>query len=184
MDGSVPSWVAIAGTLGGFVAALVADALRDGRALRREREGRAEARRIAREDARDNFERDTLLELQDASHRLIRNSGRANAYEESRFRQSGRWPRGPLPEEIGGDISADVIRDVQRLRVRLLDGALRDLASELISACVHVTLSPTQIEADAEKSAAAHASLRRASDLYVALTEGIGERVRAILSHP
>ncbi len=105
MNQTVPLWVVIALPFAGYLAAAATEYLRGRQTLIREREARAEERLAARQDARDAFERTTLLEFQDAIAALMRNTARIHHESEMECRRSGTWGREQLPEEIGGEPS-------------------------------------------------------------------------------
>lgn len=183
MDATVPAWVAILGPLVGYAIAVGTELLRGRQARIREREARRDTRQAAREDARDSFERETLLQLQDAVAALMRNTARVQHEEEMEYRRSGRWGRSALPEEIEGEISIQFPRDVQRLRVRLLDDRLRELVNEWSSFAAAATIPAMREETDAEARLRSTAAWKRCSDLYIEMAEAIGERLRVLIAH-
>ncbi len=183
MDQTVPLWVAIALPFAGYLAAAATEYLRGRQTLIREREARAEERLVARQDAKDAFERTTLLEFQDAMAALMRNIGRIYHEAEMEYRRSRTWGRVKLPEEIGGEQSIQLVRDFQRLRVRLLNDALREKSAEWWAASIPATLGAMRDEDDAAARQRAEAALARSGALYQELSEAVGERLRFLIAH-
>lgn len=169
MDQTVPLWVIIALPFAGYLAAAATEYLRGRQTLIREREARAEVRLVARQDARDAFERTTLLEFQDATAAVMRNTARIYHESEMEYRRTGTWGREQLPEEIGGEPSIQLVRDFQRLRVRLIDDALRERSREWVEVSASVTLGAMRDEDDASARQRAEAAWSRSITLYNSL---------------
>jgi hypothetical protein len=183
MDGTVPVWLAILGTFLGYAVAFGSEYLRGRQTLTREREARKDARQAAREDARDAFERETLLQLQDAVGALMRNTARVQIEDEKEYRRTGKWGRLMLPEDLGGEPTIQLSRDVQRLRVRLLDDRLRAFVEQWSSLAAAATVGAMREEPDAEARARSVAAWSRCTDLYLEMAEAIGERLRMLIAH-
>ncbi len=75
----------------GYCLRLATEILSDARLVRREREARAAARETAHTDRRDDFQRGTLLELQDALLDFTRLSFELHQEDRSNFKSSGKW---------------------------------------------------------------------------------------------
>lgn len=183
MDQTVPLWVVIALPFAGYLAAAGTEYLRGRQTLIREREARAEERLAARQDARDAFERTTLLEFQDAIAVLMRNTARIYHESEMEYRRSETWGREKLPEEIGGEPSNQLVRDFQRLRVRLLDHDLREKSTKWWEVTVPATLGAMRDEDDTAARQRAEMAWASSTVLYEELAEGIGERLRFLIAH-
>jgi hypothetical protein len=183
MDQPVSLWVVIALPFAGYLAAAATEYLRGRQALIREREARAEERFAARQDTRDAFERTTLLEFQDAIAALMRNMARVHHESEMEYRRSGTWGREKLSEEIGGEPSIQLVRNFQRLRVRLLDDALRKKSTEWLEVSSPTTLGAMRDEEDVIARQRADTALAHSASLYKELTEAIGERLRFLIAY-
>src|SRR5205823_1421925 len=90
----------------GFAFSLWAEDLRDRRQQRRDREARAEQQRAereqrqeAREQRRRDFQRATLLELQEAMMDLARSYGQLHSHDVLTSRKAGEWTRSLSGEE-------------------------------------------------------------------------------------
>lgn len=94
--------------------------IQDKRTAVREREARDEARRDLRVTRRDAFQRDTLLELQDAVQKLGRGTAAAQHADEMTFRQSNVWRKELLPEDVNQQLF------VAQRQTTLLSSRVRD----------------------------------------------------------
>lgn len=182
MDATVPAWLAVVGTLSGYAAAFATEYLRGRQELTREREARREAKQAAIYEARDLFERETLIEFQDAAAVLMRNVARVMHETEREYQRTGTWGRSQLPDNVGGEPSAQLARDVARLRVRLLDDRLRTLAGDWSLAAAEATLPSLRDELDVDARSRNAVAFRTCGDLYRQLSEAIGERIRLLVT--
>jgi hypothetical protein len=89
-------WIPIATLLLGYIASLVTEALRDRRLSDREREARAAEREAVREshereriERRKDFQRETLLHLQDVLLQLVRTFGEEHNQDVMLSRKAG-----------------------------------------------------------------------------------------------
>lgn len=108
----------------GFGAKSVSDWFQHKQTLQRERETRDALRRDQLAERRANFQRQTLLELQEAIQDLARATGACSAYDEKVFRETGKW-QGPLRGELNQQVFV-ANRRVLLLAVRVRDKSLRD----------------------------------------------------------
>jgi len=178
----VPLWVAVVSSLGGYAVAAATEYLRGRQALVREREARREARQAAREDARESFERETLIAFQDTVAKLMRTVARAQHENEMEFRRSGTWGRRALPDDIGGEQQLVLVHDFQRLRVRVIDDNLRQLAEQWWAAGASSSVGALREEDDEAARSRANADWERCAMLYRKLVEEIGTRLRALVA--
>jgi hypothetical protein len=181
-----PYWFPVVTLLLGAVGGYLADALRDKRATRREAAAaeRADRREWAtaqrqRDVARDAFQRETLIELQDWLGKLGRATGASMHHDEMEFRSSGQWGRSLLGEEWNR-AHHEALVNVNRLRVRVLDDDVRQVVQEFSSVCVDVLLgSPADMSDDEGRMRAMHA-MDRVTALTPGMHELIGERLRQL----
>lgn len=178
----LPLWVVLALPFSGYLAAAATEYLRGKQMLVREREGRREAREAARQDARDTFERDTLIELQDAISALMRNVGQIHFQNEVEYRQSGLWGRKLLPDEIGSEPQASRAHNFDRLRVRALDEDVRRLCEQWWSSAARSMVPALQGEDDEEARLRAIAEWQRTSAIFPEVMERIGSRLRELFT--
>ena len=140
---------------------------RDSAARTLEREATTEAERRARQ-------RDTLLELQEALHRMVRAEAAAQHADLLSFRSSrgGKWRGTMLPEDVSAEAHAAAIH-VILLRERVLDDEIRLLCRRLADEAAAVDLAQSEDE-----------SLRRMDVVlatYEALNERLGTTLRSLL---
>jgi hypothetical protein len=158
-------WFPVVTLIIGAVLKAIFDALTDRRAARREREARQEQRRDAFHLRLIEFQRSTLLELQEVASQLARFTGQAQHQDEMAYRASGTWGKQPLTDEVDqGFLKAQT--DINRLRVRVRDPNIRQLAQQFFEACVEVSISKTK--ADSERA------FHQVSTTLIELHEHIG----------
>jgi hypothetical protein len=159
----------------GFGTKFISDWFQDKRTLQRERETRDALRRDQLAERRANFQRQTLLELQEALQDLARATGAANVQDERAFKETGRWQRQLLGEEINQQIFL-ANRRVLMLTVRVRDQALRDALNRFRN-----LTNDTEVT----NRNATHAELREASNVLfrsaVSSLEPIQERIGELL---
>lgn len=178
----LPFWVILALPLAGYLAAAATEYLRGQQTLTREREARRENREAARQDARDTFERDTLIELQDAISAVMRNVAQIHLENEIEFRRSGLWGRKAFPEEIGGEPQRVRTHNFQRLRVRVLDGDLRSLLDQWWLYASKSMVPALREEGDQEARLRATADWERAMAIFPEVMERTGSRLRDLFT--
>ena len=91
---------------------------------KRETQARREERLAAKEDRRDQYQRETLLALQEALAALIRTTATAYLQDKLAYRESGAWHKNYLPDDL-----AEELREAQSrtalLTERILDDQVR-----------------------------------------------------------
>jgi hypothetical protein len=163
------TWFPVVTLIIGAVLKAVFDMMTDRRTARREREARQDQRRDALRLKRVEFQRATLLELQKAISQLARFTGQAQHQDLLAYRGSGAGRKQLLTEEVNqGFLSAQT--SVGRLRVRVRDQRVRQLAELLSTACTNVVLSTNE--------AASEHALRQVTSALTDLQEQIGAILR------
>jgi hypothetical protein len=141
------------------------------RTMAKEREARASMRHDQRIASRIAFQRDTLLQLQDAVQKLARAAGRTHHLDEMAFRETKVWRKERLPEELNqGYLVAQTQTSMLSSRVR--DDRVRELVAQLKTASTDVVL--------ARDDRASHHGLQRIISLSEELHGRIGELIRTI----
>lgn len=117
--------------------------------------------RIQREKQEDDraerakeFQRDTLLALQEAIHDTLRLGARAHIEDCKQFRQTGEWVRGVLSAELDEDIRLSR-RKVAILIERIADDSLRSDIKLLVSLSAEGVLARSQKDAEVNQQAVA-----------------------------
>lgn len=165
------TWFPVVTLLLGAILKALFDAMTDRRLERRERAARQEARRDAIRLRHSEFQRATLLELQDAIVTLARFTGQSHYQDLVAYRTEGTWQREPNTE----DVSEGFLKSQQllsKLRVRVSNDRIRGLTKEVSSACADAVHAPD------EKSATL--ALGRMSDVLSELQENIGDMLRGL----
>ncbi|HLQ14433.1 MAG TPA: hypothetical protein VK256_01055 [Candidatus Eisenbacteria bacterium] len=109
---------------------------------RRDRAARTESR----QDQKDDFQRQTLLDLQEAVARFGRAVGRAHHQDIMAHRESGKWGRSLLGDDLDQEYVASQVH-LQLLRERARDDELRRLATRFQNLGVLVTMSQSKDQA-------------------------------------
>jgi hypothetical protein len=131
---TIPNWIAVLGLivapvtgLLGYVLAGRNERARDERAAKREAVARRASVRERLDEERHAFQRETLLELQDALQRQVRCAAKVIIHDRSTLREHGTLTQvGP---ELSGE-SYEIGVTTRRLQERVLDGALRGAVGE------------------------------------------------------
>jgi hypothetical protein len=168
---SVNWFLPIATLLLGYIAKSVTDWIDFRRTSERERNGREESRRDRLLERRADFQRQTLLDLQEAMMRLMRSSAEINHQDVVAFRKTGKWGR----QLVGDELSENhrlANASVTTLSVRVRDQSVRDLVRDLQSG------STAMVLCDSEQESTRH--LRTSSDAFNNLNGRIGELLRSI----
>jgi hypothetical protein len=173
-------WEGLAGTFsvlaGGFLT-IASGWFADRRLTARERGRRCEERNERLATRRDEFQRETLLALQEASQKLLRTTGAMYHQDVMEFRKSGRWQRQAFRDGRSEEYLHQNT-DTMLLGSRVADNETRALANELRRLASLVTLSEDEREAQVR--------LTSAAETQEALIYRIGELVRAldVTEHP
>jgi len=114
----------------------------------REREARKELREDTYRAKRDEFQREALLELQEAAQSLVRATGMQHHEDVMASRTGGKWGVNRYSEGTSdGYLQANV--RVLRFSVRVQDESIRSLAKNLSSACSNHVFCKSENEAEA-----------------------------------
>jgi hypothetical protein len=100
------------------------------------------------------FQRETLLALQEAIHDALRLSAKAHIEDAERFRETGEWTRGFLSEEVNEGLRLSR-RKVAILIERVTEDSLRSDVKSLMSLSAERVLARTEQQAEMNKQALA-----------------------------
>lgn len=143
------TWFPVVTLLMGTVLGGVLEALRDRRAMHREAVARHHAQGLADRLRRQEFQRATLLSLQDECTRLTRIIGQMHHHDMISFREGkGGWGKTPMPDDLSNGALA-AMQNVNKLRVRLVDDDLRKMVAQLGRIYSDTGLARTEEAADA-----------------------------------
>ncbi|MGC5796580.1 hypothetical protein [Sphingomonas sp. NFX23] len=136
-----------------------------------EREARAEMRREAAAARRVEFQRVTLLELQEAMHALVRDTCDAQLDDVRISRDAGEWTQGKHHNDFSEMVRKGQGR-TQLLKTRVLDDEIRELVRTIKRSC------SASLASESEK--ASLTSLDEATRAMVDLNERIGQTLRKL----
>ncbi|WP_404415995.1 hypothetical protein [Brevundimonas vesicularis] len=144
----MPDWFGtVFGVIAGGALTLFAGWLADKRLTDRERERRCEERRERVSIRRSDFQRETLLALQTASQKLIRNTGASLFQDFVAHREGGEWQRQQLPNNLSDD-NLHWTTETMLLASRVRDDEVRGLVNRLRGECTAVGFSRDEAEAE------------------------------------
>jgi hypothetical protein len=175
-------WLIAGTTLSGFLAGFLTEWFRDTRARKREHEAaeatsqresaaRNATRREQRFERRTSFQRQTLLDLQNSTQRLLRATGRMNHLDSMALRSGGEWHGQLYPQDLNDEANGANVQTML-LAARVRDASIRSMTEELRSKCNSVLFCKD--EADGEHI------LVDAGNTFGKLNERIGEQLRRL----
>ena len=126
-DISSAAWFPVVTLVAGYIMKAISDRLDHTRAVQRERENRRETRRAQLAERSAEFQRTTLLDLQEAIQDLLRASGSIIHADTMSFRTTGEWRRQKLPEGLS-EAQFEANRKCILLTVRVRNDEIRNLA--------------------------------------------------------
>jgi hypothetical protein len=177
--GSSWTWLPAALTaFGGFATAALSyvllrssDARKDERTYQREKAARDEARRDAIIERRNDFQRRTLLHLQDAVQASIRNAAQMHHLDTMAKREGKAWHSQYYPDDLSDKTLLANTRTT-KLGVRVRDENIRILVDQFKSECADVLFSSSEQDGDRK--------LSQASDSFKLLNDLIGIALRQL----
>jgi hypothetical protein len=184
---TVPNWLALLGLvvpaaagLAGYVLAGRNERARDERAAAREAMARRALVRERLDEQRHAFQRETLLELQDALQRLVRCAARTILHDQKTLKEHGTLTL--LGEELNEE-SYEIGVATRRLQERVLDPALRDAVEQFRSHVSGVEASFVVVNELSAEDGIKHlqGQLRTMTEHYVVVNELVGTALRVEL---
>jgi hypothetical protein len=170
-DGSGSSWLPFATLMIGYGVKSIEDWIQHRREMAKDREGRLATQRDQRIANRITFQRETLLQLQEAVQKLGRATGRTNHLDEMAFRKTNEWGKQMLPEDLNeGYFAASTQTALLSSRVR--DDTVRQLTESFRAVSSKAIL--------AETAADAHSQLQSLMGISNELHGRIGKLIRTI----
>lgn len=168
----MPGWIGtFLGVIAGGALTMFAGWLADKRLTDREREKRNEERRERIAIRRSDFQRETLLALQAATQKLIRNAGASLHQDIVAHRTGAEWQRQQLPDGLSDD-HLHWTTETMLLASRVRDDQVRNLADQLRSQATKVGFSSNEPEAESR--------MAEAATTHAALNDRIGLLIREI----
>lgn len=168
----MPTWLATTvSVIAGGVLTMLAAWLGDLRVTERDRERRREERLERLVTRRNDFQRETLLALQVASQKLVRNAAASLHQDIVAHRNGGKWQRQQLPDELS-EGQLRLVTETMLLASRVRDDEIRALADQLRSEATAVGSSASEREAESR--------MTTAGETQSTLNRRIGEIVRGL----
>jgi hypothetical protein len=147
------------------------DTLADTRRANRERAAREHEQRRAAQLRRIEFQRETLLNLQDLISAQARTCGKMHVHDIHNRGAPGGWASVPLDPEISEQFRHHQ-SELARLCVRVRDNALREKAKEFSAACTQIVLARSALDGQR--------SFHGAVDVSIELNEQVGQQLRTL----
>jgi hypothetical protein len=167
----VAGWFPVFTLLLGYAMKAFSDWLQHRRTTEREREARAAARQDERANRRVAFQRQTLLDLQEAMMQLIRSAGAMHHRDVMEFRKTGKWQKQLFGEELNENARLANAR-TSMLAVRVRDDPVRDLVQTVKSHAIAAAMCGSQEEGERAMTAMGAA--------FEQLNQRIGETLRKL----
>ena len=165
----MPDWFPVLTLLIGYGTKSLQDFVQHRWTVGREREAREAARRDQRSERRNQFQRETLLELQDAAFQLSRATGRICHLDKMAIQETGK--KRPLPDDLDeGYRLAQVRTDMLSVRVR--DQATRELVKRFRELSTEGVFAEIQDNRDL--------AINAVLDSQIKLNARIGELLRTL----
>jgi hypothetical protein len=147
----------------GFASSQLAEWLKDRRAYEREQASRLSTRRDKQLERRNDFQRQTLLDLQEAVQKIIRNAAKMHHLDIMAQRGGQAWHTTRFPDGVNNGSRLDNVQ-ATKLVVRVRDGNIRSLAERFKTECTAVLFADSEQDGEA-KLAKAAASFQLLNDL-------------------
>jgi hypothetical protein len=171
MPDAAAGWFPVFTLLVGYVTKASTDWLQHRSTAERERQAREAARRDQLAERRAAFQRQTLLDLQEAIMQLVRTAGAMHYEDVMAFRTTGKWQKQLIGEELAEKSRLANAR-TSMLAVRVRDDSARDLVQIVKDHATATVMSGSQEEGDR-----AMASMGAA---FEDLNQRIGEILRTL----
>lgn len=163
-------WFPVLTAFLGFAVKSLTDWFQDRRSARREREAREASRQEQRFERRIAFQRQTLLELQEAIFDLTRSTSELYLHDSNAYKASGQWGRSSFDDELSERARLCQAR-ASMLYVRVRDDTTRELT-------VKVKQYSTDVAFRSKTAAEAFNSVTNIAQVSDELNERIGELLR------
>jgi hypothetical protein len=164
-------WFPVFTLLLGYFTKYVSDWVHHKRDLERDRETRKEARRDQLAEHLTTFQRQTLLDLQEAVMDVARTTGAAHHLDEMAYREIGQWQK----QLLGDDLDQESLLAMRRtaiLSVRVRDSSLRELVKTFRQCAAQTSIG---VSRDASNSA-----MNSMAAVFEQVQERVGELLRTL----
>ncbi|MET4675887.1 MULTISPECIES: hypothetical protein [unclassified Luteibacter] len=145
------------------------DFILEGQKAKREIQARLESNAETRRARAVDFQRETLLDLQEALQGMARATGRTNFEDIMNYRATKKWQSTRLSEDASAKFQEFAVK-VTRLRVRVEDDETRNMTAEFSNRCTSVSRASDENDSDLK--------LAEAIQVFSKLNERIGDLLR------
>lgn len=148
---SIPTntWLPLLTGLGGYLLSLLTEYFRDKRTSERERTAREAARRLHLFERRSDFQRQTLLSLQESVVQHASAAGSIYRFEAMEFKKTNRWGGQLLPKELDDSEHEAGVKTLMFM-VRVRDPDIRELTRTFRTHANQVGFCKSESESRAE----------------------------------
>lgn len=169
LNQSAGGWFPVVTLVSGYLLKVLSDWLTHRRTREREREAREALRHDQLEERRTTFQRQNLLDLQEAVNDLARAAGAANVQDNRAYRQTGQWQKQLLGEELSENFRL-AARRTSILNSRVRDDLVRELVQRFKDVSTGASFSPSKEAADS--------ALNTMASVFEELNDRIGMLLR------
>jgi hypothetical protein len=155
----------------GFASSQLSEWLKDRRAYEREQASRVSTRRDKQLERRNDFQRQTLLELQEEAIKVIQNASACHHVDKMSIRKNGKRGQEPYPEAINLGVQLANARTAL-LGVRVHDEEVRSLLKRFKDQCSFAFLDDDEDMREA--------LIQAAGSSFVELNNRIGKILRLL----
>lgn len=155
----------------GYIGRSLSEWIQERRLIRREQHARSASRKEHLEERRSNFQRENLLNLQEALFRLARGAGGAHHHDLMVAKRTGKWQKQLLPKDLD-EMLTDAQARTAMFMVRTQDAGLREQVQQLKKLEVDITMARSR--SDSEEAMASMGKL------FIECNFRIGELLRRL----
>jgi hypothetical protein len=170
-DNSPPLWFPVLTLVIGYGLKSISELVQHRRAASRERDARVAQSQIQLAERRSDFQRETLLNLQEACMQLARATGAAQHQDAVAYRATRQWQIQLLSNELDESCRAAQGR-TGLLAVRVRDNEVRELVASLKQCAAAITLAMSWEDSNRDMQAMVSTQER--------LNQRIGELLRRL----
>lgn len=170
-DTAAGGWFPVFTLLLGYATKAVSDWLQHRRTSERERQAREATRQEQLAERRSTFQRQTLLDLQEAMMQLVRATGAMHHQDVMAFRTTGTWQKQLFGEELAENSRLANAR-TSMLAVRVRDDSVRDLVQAVKNHATAAGMCASQDEGQR--------AMAGMGDAFEKLNQRIGEVLRKL----
>ena len=150
-DLTTSGWFPVITLILGFITKSMSDWFGHFLSRSRERESRNDDKQEKRTERRIDFQRQTLLDLQETAMFLARNTGEAQHIDLMVYKKTGAWQKELLPDDLDENFRSNIAK-VNMLRVRVLDSNIRTLADNFRKTCTATILAHDKNSSDSRSA--------------------------------